>query len=205
MLIIGAGGLAKEILDVALQKETENKISFYDDINIQTHLFNKFNIIKEIDIAKLFFEQNSNDFTIAIGGPLKRRDMQIKFSKIGGNIVSTISEKANIGKYNIKIGPGCNIMHGVNISNDVTIGICNLIYYNSNITHDCVIGDFVEISPSVNILGKVKVGSFTSIGTNTTILPNIIIGENVVIGAGSVVTKDIPSNTKVFGIPAIKH
>jgi sugar O-acyltransferase (sialic acid O-acetyltransferase NeuD family) len=205
MLIIGAGGLAKEILEIALQKEIEKKISFYDDINIQTHLFNKFNIIKEIDIAKLFFEQNSNDFTVGIGGPLKRRDMQIKFSKIGGNIVSTISEKANIGKYNIKIGPGCNIMHGVNISNDVTIGFCNLIYYNSNITHDCVIGDFVEISPSVNILGKVKVGSFTSIGTNTTILPNIIIGENVVIGAGSVVTKDIPSNTKVFGIPAIKH
>lgn len=40
------------------------------------------------------------------------------------------------------------------------------------------------------------------IGCNTTILGNVRIGSNVIIGAGSVVTKDIPSNSVVVGNPA---
>ena len=40
------------------------------------------------------------------------------------------------------------------------------------------------------------------IGGNVTILPGITIGNNVVIGAGAVVTKDIPENSLVMGVPA---
>ena len=42
------------------------------------------------------------------------------------------------------------------------------------------------------------------IGANVTILPNIKIGKNAIIGAGSVVTKNIQSNTIAFGNPAKK-
>ena len=47
----------------------------------------------------------------------------------------------------------------------------------------------------------VSVGEQTLVGANATVLPNCIIGKNVVIGAGTVVTKDIPDNTVVKGIP----
>ena len=42
----------------------------------------------------------------------------------------------------------------------------------------------------------------TSIGSGVTLLCGITIGENAIIGAGSVVTKDVPSNTIVAGNPA---
>ena len=42
------------------------------------------------------------------------------------------------------------------------------------------------------------------IGAAATILPGITIGENAIVAAGSVVTKDVPSNTIVAGVPA-KH
>ena len=41
-----------------------------------------------------------------------------------------------------------------------------------------------------------------SIGSNATILCGITIGENALMGAGSVVTKDVPPNTVVAGVPA---
>ena len=47
---------------------------------------------------------------------------------------------------------------------------------------------------------RVKKGA--SIGSNATILCGITIGENALIGAGSVVTKDVPPNTIVAGVPA---
>ena len=40
------------------------------------------------------------------------------------------------------------------------------------------------------------------IGSNSIILPNIRIGSNVIIAAGSIITKDIPDNSVVAGVPA---
>jgi acetyltransferase-like isoleucine patch superfamily enzyme len=46
----------------------------------------------------------------------------------------------------------------------------------------------------------VKTGA--SIGSSATILCGVTIGENALVGAGSVVTKDVPDNTIVAGVPA---
>lgn len=50
--------------------------------------------------------------------------------------------------------------------------------------------------------GVIKIGKNVWLGSNVVVLPEVSIGDNVVIGAGSVVTKDIPSNSMAFGIPA---
>lgn len=42
------------------------------------------------------------------------------------------------------------------------------------------------------------------IGDNVTILPGVTIGDNVVVAAGAVVTKDVPDNCVVGGVPARK-
>lgn len=48
----------------------------------------------------------------------------------------------------------------------------------------------------------VRIGSDVWIGGNVTILPGVTIGNNVVIAAGAVVTKDVPDNSLVGGVPA---
>jgi acetyltransferase-like isoleucine patch superfamily enzyme len=50
--------------------------------------------------------------------------------------------------------------------------------------------------------GCIEIMNNVFIGSNSTILPNIRIGSNVIIAAGSVVTKDIPDNSVVAGVPA---
>lgn len=51
-------------------------------------------------------------------------------------------------------------------------------------------------------IGDIRIGDNVFIGTNVTILYDVTIGSNVVIGAGSLVNKDIPSNSIVGGVPA---
>lgn len=46
------------------------------------------------------------------------------------------------------------------------------------------------------------IGNNVDIGVNSVIIGNIVIGDNVIIGAGSVVVKDVPSNSVVAGNPA---
>ena len=50
----------------------------------------------------------------------------------------------------------------------------------------------------------VNIGDDVWIGGNVTILPGVNIGNNVIIAAGAVVTKDIPDNCVVGGVPARK-
>lgn len=204
MIIIGAKGFAKEVLEVFLRDKFEGEIAFYDDVNLEgpDFLFEKFQILKNEQQAKQFIIKNGNDFTIGIGNPKLREKLFQKFIGIGGHFCSSISSLAVLGSQNVKIGQGSNILPNAILSNDVELGIGCIVYYNVVITHDCKVEDFVELSPNAILLGNVKVGAFSHIGSNATVLPNVKIGKNVTVGAGSVVTKDIPDDSVVYGIPA---
>lgn len=205
MLIIGAKGFAKEVLEVLHQQNRLENICFYDDVNPEhpDYIFQKFQVLKNIEQVKLFFKK-SNDyrFTIGVGVPEVRYNLSVKFTSIGGILCSTISPFAHIGHFDNSISEGCNIMTGTVITNSIKIGQGCLINLNCTIGHDTIIGKFVEMSPGVHVSGNCKIGKFSNIGTNATILPKVTLGENVIVGAGAVVTKDVPSNSLVIGLPA---
>lgn len=70
------------------------------------------------------------------------------------------------------------------------------------ITHDGGAWIFRDKIPDLNVFGKIEIKDNCFIGLDSIILPNVTIGPNSVVGAGSVVTKDVPPNTIVAGIPA---
>lgn len=204
MLIIGAKGFAKELLQIFHDLDTLDNIAFYDDINLDSDslLFDEFPVLRSENEACIFFKNHGFDFTVGIGNPHLRYKLFKKMVEIGGRYATTISPKAIVGNYGVEIGEGTNILSNAVISNTAKLGKGCLVYYNVVITHDCHVGDFVELSPNAILLGNVQVGSYTSIGSNATILPNVKIGQNVIVGAGSVVTHDIPDNKIVYGVPA---
>jgi acetyltransferase-like isoleucine patch superfamily enzyme len=54
----------------------------------------------------------------------------------------------------------------------------------------------------VLVLKRILIKRNAWIGAAVTILPGVTIGENSVVAAGAVVSKDVPDNTVVAGIPA---
>jgi len=201
VLIIGAKGHAREILDILEKQNKAEEIYFYDDISIDIpyFLFNKYPIIRNSeDINNI----KDKEFLLGIGNPHLRKIMAEKFKSLGWKLVSVISDSSIISNNEVILGDGLNIMNNVFISCEVRIGEGALINQRASIHHNSVIGNYCEISPGACITGNVQIGNFTSIGAGAIIIPRVIIGDNCVIGAGSVVTKNIPDNSVAVGVPA---
>lgn len=69
-------------------------------------------------------------------------------------------------------------------------------------THDGGTLVYRHLVPDLEITKPITVGNNVYIGNNVIILPGVNIGNDVIIGAGAVVSKDIPDNSVVVGVPA---
>lgn len=206
MIIVGAGGHSKEILQIISvdYDKPDNSIVFFDNVNsnVPDTLFDRFKILKSCNQLSEYLLKNEDKFFIlGLGTPKNREMLYNKFVKLGAVPKSICSKKAEIGSFEVRVGDGTAILAGAIVSNAVSIGKGVLIYYNTVIAHDCVIGNFTEIAPGVNISGRCKIGNNCKIGANATILPDVVLGDNVTIGAGTVVLKNVPSNSVVVGVP----
>jgi dTDP-4-amino-4,6-dideoxygalactose transaminase/acetyltransferase-like isoleucine patch superfamily enzyme len=117
-------------------------------------------------------------------------------SKIGTFV--EIQKGAKIGR-NVKISSHTFICEGVTIEDDVFVGH-NVSFINDKYPRATVNGRPQGRADWECIPTLVKRGA--CVGTSATILCGVTIGENAMIGAGSVVTKDVPANTVVAGVPA---
>ena len=100
-----------------------------------------------------------------------------------------------LGK-NVFINHACSFLDlgGITIEDDVLIGPkVNLITEN----HPLEPGERQAL-----LLGSITIKRNAWIGAAATILPGVTVGENAVVAAGAVVSKDVPGNTGVGGIPA---
>jgi serine O-acetyltransferase len=90
-----------------------------------------------------------------------------------------------------EIGPGLAILHfgGVVILRDCTIGANCLLYHS------------VSIVSMRNQRGA-TIGKHFYAGTGATILGTVSIEDNVTVGAGAVITKSVPKDAVVAGVPA---
>jgi sugar O-acyltransferase (sialic acid O-acetyltransferase NeuD family) len=204
MLVIGAGGFAKQLLPVIERLGLSNQVVFYDDYSNDTTSFisRNFRVIRSEVELKQYFDLGDLRFVNALGGPANRMLMHQKISKLGAIPTSLIDPISSISSCDVQIGSGCCILQQVVIEPSTCIGDGCLINLNSLITHDVSVGDFSEISPGVTILGAAKIGRSVFIGAGAIILPKIEVGDNCVIGAGAVVNRSVPSGHRVVGIPA---
>jgi sugar O-acyltransferase (sialic acid O-acetyltransferase NeuD family) len=205
MVILGAGGQAKEILDLMIQLNYVNTIAFFDNITTDDdfpEIFKTYQRLKTLEDLKAWFSANGKNYVLGVGELGPREILRNIGNTHSGKESTLIAQNAEVSTLNTHIGEGTVIMKFAFISTDVHLGKGVLINARVNIHHDVTIGDYCEIAPAAIILGKAKIGASTFIGAGAVILPKVCIGNNCTIGAGAVVTKDVPDHTTVKGNPA---
>lgn len=204
MLVIGAGGLATQLIedlvelkrnDIVFWSETETKYPFIREL---------YPIIATDNEVIDYFKNTSKEFLLCIGKDKLNRRNKIadKFTSFGGAITSFISPFSRISPYATSFGNGTLVLNQVVIEPGVTMGTNCIVNKKANIAHGCHIGNDCEIGPAAILTGEVQLGDNCYIGTGAILHPKIRIGNNAVIAAGAVVTKHVPPNAVLSGNPA---
>ena len=119
------------------------------------------------------------------------------YSKVGTFV--EIQKNASVGKH-CKISSHTFICEGVHIEDNVFIGH-NVTFINDKYPRSTNVDGSMQTESDWKVVETwIKKGA--SVGSSSTILCGVTIGENAIVGAGSVVTKDVPPNIIVAGVPA---
>ena len=123
----------------------------------------------------------------------------------------TVGDDTRIGSFveiqkNAIIGSRCKISshtficEGVTIEDGVFIGH-GVMFINDRFPRATAEGGTLQTEADWQCI-PTRVKNGASIGSGAVILCGVTIGENALVGAGAVVTKDVPDNAVVAGVPA---
>lgn len=199
LLIVGAGGQGKVVLDCAKRMKCFDEIHFLDDNKVGKEVLGCLVIGKIADLENLR-KAYQNAF-VAIGNNNYRLQLIEEIEEMGYNVPILIHPTAIISDY-AEIGTGTIILPGAILNAGCKVGKGVIVNTSALIEHDCYIGDGVHLSPTATMGGEVTIGEKTWVCIGATIINQIKIGSNCLIAAGAVVVHDVLSRESVYGIPA---
>ena len=197
LCIIGCGGHARSVADVAVKNEPGLRCIFFDDNAEEGEVIMGFPAWK-LDRLVL---SGGRHCIIAVGDNESRERLYQRFLEM--NVVSVISKNAYTGTGSI-IGRGCFVGDMAHIGPEADIGEDCIINTGAVVEHECVIGSHAHISVGAKVCGRSRIGRRTMVGAGATVIDKISICDDVIIGAGAVVVSDIMEKGTYVGVPAKK-
>ncbi len=192
ILVVGCGGLLRQIYPHIRNEIINDNIVFLDEINTPITLYGCRFIRSFGEITK-----DITHFIIAVSNPENRKKLTNKCLEKGLISTNVIADDINL-TYSSKISDNVIILRKTLIEEEVNIGQGVLINTNVGVHHNVRIGEFSEICPGVTLLGGCEIGSNTFIGCGSIIFPKVKIGDGVTIGAGSIIRGDIGDKLMVY-------
>ena len=156
LLILGAGGHGKVVLDVAESMECYEVIHFLDDGKAVGEQVLGCEVVGKISECHLH-SRNYTDAIVALGNNEVRLELTEKLKELGYHIPILIHPSSVVSQYtNIK--EGTVIMPQAVINADASIGKACIINTGAVIEHDCEVGDGAHIAYRAVLGGGAKVG-----------------------------------------------
>ncbi|MFN8496865.1 MAG: acetyltransferase [Anaerolineae bacterium] len=204
VVIIGAGGFAREVLDVfeACNQDTPryDVLGFIVDpqYGAPGTLVNDKPILGGFDRLRDLADHVK--VICGVGAPEYRRRLVARARELGCHFCSVVHPSVIVTRW-VEIGEGSVIAASCTLSNHVNIGAHVHINPACTIGHDTMFADFAALGPGVCVSGNVVLQEGCYVGTGASIIQRIEVGRWSVIGAGCTVIRNVLPNSTVVGVP----
>lgn len=199
LLVLGTHNFAPELLDLISETPGFRVDGFVENVDrARTQM--------EIEGLPVYWIDDVDRFATthlavcALGTTTRSRLIE-EAARRGLRFVAIVHPRARLSARST-FGEGSVASVNVVVAVHARIGRHVILNRGASIGHDTVVGDYVTVGPGVNVAGMCSIGDGCYLGIGASVVDRITIGAGSVVAAGAVVTKDVPPNVEVRGIPA---
>jgi sugar O-acyltransferase (sialic acid O-acetyltransferase NeuD family) len=198
VVIVGAGGHGREVLDVIEAVGGHEVVGFVDDGSPDLELLAGRGVPLLGPTSELE-GLGEVSVVLGIGDSRARADVAARIGTPPAPAM--VHPAASVGS-RCTIAPGAVVAAGARLTTNVTVGLHAYIGPNAAIGHDTVLEDFASVYPGAVVSGDVALGRAATVGAGATVKQGVRVGERAMIGMGAAATHDVPAHTTVVGVPA---
>jgi sugar O-acyltransferase (sialic acid O-acetyltransferase NeuD family) len=204
LVIIGAGGSARDVLDIVdACNEARGEFDVAGFVVDPAYgapgtIVNDRPVLGGFDW--LLAHAGEVHAICAVGAPELRRRLCLRAAALGVRFCNVIHPRVESTRW-VRWGTGVSIGTGSIITNRVVIGDHVQVNNACTIAHDCALGDYATLAPGVRLSGNVTLGEGAYVGTGASVIERRRIGAWSVVGAGAAVVRDVPDDTVAVGVP----
>jgi sugar O-acyltransferase (sialic acid O-acetyltransferase NeuD family) len=199
LLVLGTHHFAPEVLDLAEETDDFRVDGFVENLDrARTATPIEGLPVHWIDDVGAFAETHR---AICALGTTQRRRLVEEAAARGLRFATLVHPRARVSPRST-LGEGTLVSVGAIVAANTRIGRHVILNRGALVGHDVEIGDYVTIGPGANVGGLTRIGDGAYIAIGAVVLDRMTVGPGAVVGAGSVVTRDVPANVQVVGVPA---
>ena len=187
LLIVGAGGLGREVANWAIdeiKKSSGSIIAGFLDDNPNA-LYGKKTSIPLIGSVSGFVSSNDVYVVIAMGNPAVRRKLHEDLLVKGAQFANVIHPTAIVAE-GVQLGAGVVVAPFSTLSVNSCIGDGVVVNYYAVIQHDAEVGSWSYISSHGNVGGGASLGQEAVVGTHSVVPPCAHVPDRYIVSPGTV-------------------
>lgn len=197
LILIGAGGYAKSILD-SVDCFNYEVAGFIDEYTDQKEHLGYPILSKGLDCLPY---AEKYVYFISIGNNEQRKMWYDRLTENRLRIINIVDRSAIVSSQAI-LGEGCFVGKMSIINSKAKIGNNCIVNSKALVEHGCFVENHVNISTNTVINGDVRIGEGSFVGSCSVTIGQISIGTWSTVGAGAVVIRNVGDGVTVAGVPA---
>lgn len=202
VMVVGAGGHAKVVIDVLRAAGHEVAALFDDNAALHGQLFRGVPVVgSSADVEAHAARTGLRHFLVAIGHNAVRLAIGRRL-EAAGLVGLAVAHPSAVLAPDVRLGPGTVVMPGACLNAETRIGAHAIVNTGARVDHDGVLDDGVHLAPGVVLCGNVSVGELAFVGAGTIVIPGMRIGARASVGAAAAVVRPVADDNKVKGVPA---
>jgi len=197
LLIIGAGGHAKVVVEAAILQAKYKIVGLTDEAVAENSEILGYKVRRQMSD----FGLRRGYFIVAIGDNATRKQRFEEMLALGWEPATIVHPTAVISRY-CTIGEGSMICLRASICTEAKLGQNVILNSGGIVSHECSVGAHSHISVGVSLAGRTRVGEGVLMGVASCTIPGTRIGNWSTVGAGAAVIRDVSDQCTVVGVPA---